>query len=99
MLHSTETTYFWSHVVSVECWTQRCYCELVTNVVYNNVQDTLVYYLHLAVLNLVYQVYLGAIQRSREYKKFHTSISIHFNCSFMPITTTNLWSQQLLGVY
>ena len=26
---------------------------------------------------------LGAIQCSREYKKFHKSITIHFNCSFM----------------
>ena len=40
----------------------RCYCELVTNVVYNNFQDIL--------------VPLGAIQCSREYKKFLKSISI-----------------------
>ena len=28
---------------------------------------------------------LGAMQCSREYKKFHKSITIHFNCSFMQL--------------
>ena len=28
---------------------------------------------------------MGAIQCSREYKKFLKSISIHFNCSFMQL--------------
>ena len=28
--------------VSVECWMQRCYCDLVRNVVYDNFQDILV---------------------------------------------------------
>ena len=26
----------------IECWTQRCYCDLVRNAVYNNFQDILV---------------------------------------------------------
>ena len=45
-------------VVSKVCCSlcTKYYCELVTNVVYNNFQDTL--------------VPLGAIQCSREYKKF-----------------------------
>ena len=30
------------YAVSVECWTQKYYCELVTNVVYDNFQDILV---------------------------------------------------------
>ena len=59
--------------VSPECLDTRCYCELDTNVVYDNLefQDMLV---------------PGSyIQCSREYKKFLKSISIHFNCSFMQL--------------
>ena len=71
--------------IYAECCTQRCYCELVTNVVYNNFQDVL--------------VPLGAIQCSREYKKFH----LHTFQLFIHATKiTNLWSQQhsytLLGL-
>jgi len=43
------------YAVSVECWTQRCFCKLVTNVVYDKFQD-------------IY-VLLGAIQCSREYRR------------------------------
>ena len=49
----------------------RCYCELVTNVVYNNFQDIL--------------VPLGAMYSALGNKKFLKSISIHFNCSFMQL--------------
>ena len=39
---------------------------------------------------ITFKIYwsLGAIQCSREYKKFRKSISLHFNCSFMQLTTT-----------
>ena len=46
----------------------RCYCELVTNVVYDNFQDML--------------VPLGAMYSALGNKKFLKNISIHFNCSF-----------------
>ena len=44
---------------------------------------------------------LGAIQCSREYKKFLKSISIHFNCSFMQLEqqTTGHNNIYLLGVW
>ena len=86
---------YWSHADSiytswllystvVECCTQRCYCELVTNVVYTNFQDVL--------------VPLGAVQCSREYKKFPESISTHFNCSFMQLKqTSDQENNSLLG--
>ena len=40
---------------------------------------------------VVYKIYwpLGAIQCSREYKKFLKSISIHFNSSFMQLKQTS----------
>jgi len=71
------------YAVSVECCTQRCYCELVIKVVYDNFQDIL--------------VPQGAIQYSREYKKLLKSISIHFNCS-TKITSHNT-TLSLLGVH
>ena len=49
----------------------RCYCEVVTNVVYNNFQDKL--------------VPLGAMYSALGNKKFLKSISIHFNCSFVQL--------------
>ena len=72
--------------VSVECCTQRCYCELVIKVVYDNFQDIL--------------VPQGAIQCSREYKKLLKNISIHFNCS-TKITSlwSQHHSLSLLGVH
>ena len=47
-LHTVKTEMLWWYdqiekdAVSVECWTQRCYCDLVRNVVYDNFQDILV---------------------------------------------------------
>ena len=71
--------------------TKMLYCELVTNVVYDNFQDILFppWELDSALGNtrnfLRASPYIlnsmGAIQCSREYKEFLKSISIHFNCS------------------
>ena len=36
-LHTVDQKY----AVTVECWTRRCYCELLTNVVYDNLQWSL----------------------------------------------------------
>ena len=65
----------------------RCYCELVTNVAYNNFQDIL--------------VPLGAMYSALENKKFLKSISIHFNCSFMQLKkqTSGPNKISLLAVY
>ena len=40
----------------------------------------------------------GSIQHSREYKKFPKSISIHFNCSFMQLQTSDHNNISLPGV-
>ena len=34
--YKQKSCYDQNYAVSVECWIQRCYCELVTNVVYGN---------------------------------------------------------------
>ena len=62
----TKSMLFWLNVIQ-----KRFYCELVTNVVYDNFQDI--------------HVPQGAIQCSREYKKFLKIISIHFNWSSMQL--------------
>ena len=79
---------------AVEGWTQRCYCELVTNVVYDNLQDI--------------QVPGRFIQCSREYLKsisihfncsFRQQTSIHNNIPLLGVWIVWERGDQIIRIF